>query len=73
MDKHEHQNIRLGIENASVGGLHGGDSQKVKDHTQQLSPDFNPNYGWLCPRCGRGNSPNTNTCLCMPFEMKVTC
>ena len=31
MDKHEHQNIRLGIENASVGGLHGGDNLKYKE------------------------------------------
>ena len=29
--------------------------------------------GWLCPRCGRGNSPTSQTCLCVPFETKVTC
>ena len=25
-----------------------------------------PNYGWLCPRCGRGNAPSTGTCPCVP-------
>lgn len=29
--------------------------------------------GWLCPKCGRGNSPYTSTCLCVPIEFKVTC
>jgi len=29
--------------------------------------------GWLCPRCGRGNSPTAQACSCGPFEMKVTC
>ncbi len=29
--------------------------------------------GWMCPRCGRGNSPTAQTCLCVPFETKVTC
>ena len=25
-----------------------------------------PNYGWICPRCGRGNAPGTQTCPCVP-------
>lgn len=29
-------------------------------------PGF-PNYGWLCPKCGRGLSPYTNTCPCVPL------
>lgn len=31
------------------------------------------NYGWICPVCGRGNSPFNQTCGCKPFEYKVTC
>jgi len=31
-------------------------------------------YGWICPVCGRGNSPYATTCPCMGFpEYKVTC
>ena len=25
-----------------------------------------PLEGWLCPKCGRGNSPFTRTCECGP-------
>jgi hypothetical protein len=24
--------------------------------------------GWICPICGRGNSPHTSTCPCQPFQ-----
>ena len=30
-------------------------------------------YGWLCPKCGRGNSPFTTTCPCQPLDFKITC
>ena len=23
--------------------------------------------GWICPVCGRGNAPNTSTCMCKPI------
>lgn len=69
----EIDNVRSGIGNAPVGGLLGGASQKFKEKTQQFPSYFKPIYGWVCPRCGRGNSPSNNTCLCIPFEMKVTC
>lgn len=31
------------------------------------------NYGWICPVCGRGNSPFTNTCPCKPINWELTC
>ena len=33
------------------------------------------NYGWICPVCGRGNAPYTQTCPCVsvPFKYEVTC
>ena len=27
-----------------------------------------PNYGWICPKCGRGNAPSTATCPCGPSQ-----
>ncbi len=31
------------------------------------------NYGWICPVCGRGNSPSTPTCPCKPTDWNLTC
>lgn len=32
-------------------------------------------YGWICPVCGRGNSPFTPTCPCKPWtpNWTITC
>lgn len=29
-----------------------------------------PNYGWICPKCGRGLSPYTSTCPCVPMPFQ---
>lgn len=32
------------------------------------------NYGWICPVCGRGNSPYTGSCPCKPSPpFTITC
>ena len=51
----------------------------IKDPDEE-SEDTNPsqsfpNYGWICPVCGRGLSPHTSVCPCKGFNpgWKVTC
>lgn len=30
--------------------------------------------GWICPVCGRGNSPFSSSCPCKPFpQYNITC
>ncbi len=38
-----------------------------------LKPSVFPYYGWLCPRCGRGNAPHASNCPCVPQTWTITC
>ena len=29
-----------------------------------------PNYGWICPKCGRGLSPYTSSCPCVHIPIQ---
>ena len=39
-------------------------TKKEKENKQQLT-------GWVCPVCGRGNSPFTMTCLCYKTDIDI--
>lgn len=48
----------------------GKKNQEVED-CESCKPKPMPGMfganGWLCPACGRGNSPFSSTCPCKPF------
>jgi hypothetical protein len=50
--------------------------QPKEEPLQQGYYKYTPyhNYGWLCPACGRGNAPFTQTCPCRPYpKYEVWC
>lgn len=58
-----------------------GKSKEATKETSAINPictcenyTFGGMAGWICPRCGRGNSPFTHTCSCIPPPpFNVTC
>ncbi len=50
-------------------GTYNNKNITINDNDQTKS------YGWICPVCGRGNSPFTPTCPCKPWapNWTITC
>lgn len=49
--------------------------ENISKTSKSVSETINKSaqYGWICPVCGRGNSPFTSTCPCQPIKWDVTC
>jgi NMD protein affecting ribosome stability and mRNA decay len=47
-----------------------GICRDCRDKQEIIKPS--PLSGWVCPVCGRGNSPYTSTCPCQPMKLDVT-
>lgn len=44
-----------------------GKSNQEIDNCLSCKPKINGMTGWVCPVCGRGNSPFSSSCPCKPF------
>ena len=52
----------------------GEQEEEIPEVPPQLRVvNYDVNYGWICPVCGRGNGPSVSTCPCKPIEYVVTC
>ena len=38
-----------------------------------LPQSFGVRYGWICPRCGKVNSPDARSCSCNSTNNTITC
>lgn len=45
---------------------------KVQNCDMPLPQGFGVRYGWICPRCGKVNSPDTRSCDCSSGGVTVT-
>jgi hypothetical protein len=51
----------------------GKTNQEMED-CKLCKPQIFGMTGWICPVCGRGNSPFSSSCPCVPFPgFQITC
>ena len=45
----------------------------MREKLDKSSKGLFGNYGWICPVCGRGNSPYASSCPCILPSYEITC
>ena len=60
--------------NECGGKLPDGDERvRCPNCRDKSSKELFGNYGWICPVCGKGNSPYSSSCPCVFTSYEITC